>query len=187
MYATNDFRKGLKIELDKVPFQIVDFQHVSPGKGSAFTRTKLKNMLNGNVIERTFKSGDKVDRANIEQREMQFLFRDSAGFTFMDIKNYEQMIIPETVLGEEAGYLKENVQIQVVMYNDRPIGIELPNFVDLAVAETEPGIRGDTASGGGKPAKLESGAVVNVPFHIKEGDIIRVDTRDGTYYEKVSK
>lgn len=183
----NQFRKGLKIEIEGVPYSVVDFQHVSPGKGSAFTRTKLRNMLNGNVIERTFKSNDKVDRANMEIKEMQFLYKDAVGFAFMDLKSYEQTIISDETIGEGKDFLKENIQVQVMIYNDRPIGVELPNFVELKVVRTEPGIRGDTASGGGKPATVESGAVVTVPFHIKEGDMIKVDTRDGSYNEKVNK
>lgn len=187
MYATNQFRKGLKIELDGVPFQIVDFQHVSPGKGGSFTRTKLKNMLNQNVIERTFKSGDKVDRANTEQKEMQFLYGDNEGYHFMNTANYEQVALSKEQLGENVGYLQENLQIQIMYFNERPIGVELPTFVELKVVDTEPAIRGDTVSGGSKPAKTEMGAVVNVPFHIKEGDIIKVDTRDGSYVEKVNR
>ncbi len=187
MYATNQFRKGLKIELDGVPFQIVDFQHVSPGKGSAFTRTKIRNMLNQNVIERTFKSGDKVDRANTEEKDMQFLYRDASGFNFMDTSSYEQLILQEEILADAKGYLQENCQIKIMLFNERPIGVELPTFVVLKVVETEPGIRGDTVSGGSKPAKLEAGAVVNVPMHITEGDLVKVDTRDGSYVEKANK
>jgi len=187
MYETRQFRKGLKLELDGVPFQIVDFQHISPGKGSAFTRTKLRNLLNQNVIERTFKSGDKVSKADVVQREMQFLYKDSDGAHFMDTTSYEQIILNDTLLGTEAGYLKENITCGVLLYNDRPIGLELPTFVELKVVTTDPGFRGDTVSGGGKPAKVESGATIMVPFHINEGDVIKVDTRDGSYAEKVNR
>lgn len=187
MYATNQFRKGLKIELDGVPFQIVDFQHVSPGKGGSFTRTKLRNLINQNVIERTFKSGDKVPPANSEDREMQFLYGGGDGFHFMDAKTYEQISVPQEVLGEQSGFLQENCIVKVTYINDRPTAVELPTFVELKVVDTEPSIRGDTVSGGSKPAKLEPGGTVTVPMHIKEGDLIRVDTRDASYVEKVNK
>ena len=184
MYATNQFRKGLKVELDGTPYQIVDFQHVSPGKGSAFTRTKLKNMLNQNVIERTFKSGDKVHKANTEEKEMQYLYHDSEGYHFMNMANYEQVALSKEVLGDSVGFLQENLVIKVMYFNERPIGIDLPTFVVLKVVDTEPAFRGDTVSGGTKPAKLETGATVAVPFHIQEGDVIKVDTRDSSYVEK---
>lgn len=187
MYATNEFRKGLKIEIEGHPYQIVEFQHVSPGKGSAFTRTKLKSMLNQNILERTFKSGDKVDRANTDQREMQYLYADSAGCHFMDTANYEQLTIQREQLGDSVNYLQENCEVQVTLYNDRPIGVELPTFVELTVTRTDPAFKGDTVSGGSKPAVMNTGATVNVPFHIKEGDMLRIDTRDGSYVEKVNK
>jgi len=186
MYATNQFRKGLKVEIDGVPYQIMDFQHVSPGKGSAFTRTKLKNMLTQNLVEKTFKSVEKLHPANTDDRDMQYLFQDAEGFHFMDMQSYDQMNLSADILGDSSGFLQENLQIKVTLFNDRPIGIELPNFVELRVAETDPAFKGDTVSGGTKPAKLETGAFVNVPFHIKEGDILRIDTRDGTYSEKVN-
>lgn len=187
MYATNQFRKGLKIEIDGVPFQIVDFQHVSPGKGSAFTRTKLRNMLNQNVTEVTFKSGDKVDRADTAEREMQYLYADAEGYHFMESATYEQVCLSKELLGEDTGYLQENSTIKVTYFNDRPIGVELPTFVILKVVRTDPSFRGDTVTGGGKPATLDSGATVTVPFHISEGDMIKVDTRDGSYVEKANK
>jgi elongation factor P len=187
MYATNQFRKGLKVEIEGIPYEIVDFQHVSPGKGRAFTRTKLKNMLNQNVIERTITSGDKVDQANTEQREMQFLYRDAAGYNFMNQANYEQVTISEEALGNTKDFLQENLVIKIMYFNERPIGVELPTFVQLKVAETDPAFKGDTVTGGTKPAKLETGAVVQVPFHIKEGDLLKIDTRDYTYSEKVNK
>ena len=187
MYATNQFRKGLKIEIEGVPYQIVDFQHVSPGKGGAFTRTKIRNMLNMNVIERTFKSGDKVDRANTEERDMQYLYKDAAGYHFMNTANYDQVALSEEALADNVGFLQENLTIKVTYFNERPIGIELPTFVELKITRTEPGVRGDTVSGGSKPATLETGATVNVPFHISEGDVIKVDTRDSSYVEKVNR
>ncbi len=187
MFATNQFRKGLKLEFDGVPFEIVDFQHVSPGKGSAFTRTKLRNLINQNVTERTFRSGDKVDAANIEQREMQYLFKDAEGYHFMNTATYDQVALSPETMTEAKDYLMEQLLIQVLYYNERPIGVQLPTFVELRVARTDPAFKGDTVTGGGKPATMESGAVVTVPFHISEGDLLRIDTRDGSYSEKVNR
>ncbi len=186
-YATNQFRKGLKIEIEKVPYEIVDFQHVSPGKGRAFTRTKVKNMLNGNVTEKTITSGDKVDGANMEQVEMQFLYKDSAGYNFMNQSTYDQVVIQEETLGDSKNLLQENLVVQVMYYNDRPLAVELPTFVILKIVETDPAFKGDTVTGGTKPAKLETGATVQVPFHLKEGDMIKVDTREVSYVEKANK
>lgn len=186
MYATNQFRKGLKVDIEGVPYEIVDFQHVSPGKGRAFTRTKLKNMLNGNVTEKTITSGDKLDRANTEQKEMQYLYKDAEGFHFMNQENYEQVVLQDEVMGSAKDFLQENLQIQVMYFNERPIGIELPTFVILKIIETTGSFKGDTV-GGTKPAKLETGAVVQVPFHVKEGEAIKVDTRDYSYIEKANK
>lgn len=186
MYATNQFRKGLKVEIEGTPYEIVDFQHVSPGKGRAFTRTKLKNMLNQNVIERTITSGDKLDRANTEEREMQYLYRDAEGFHFMNQANYDQVALSEEQLGSGKDFLQENLVIKVMYFNERPIGIELPTFVTLKVTETTSAFKGDTV-GGTKPATLETGAVVQVPFHIKEGDVLKIDTRDSSYVEKANK
>ena len=187
MYATNQFRKGLKLEIDATPYRIVDFQHVSPGKGGAFTRTKLKNMLNGNVVEKTFKSGEKIARANTEDKEMQYLYSDGEGYHFMDTSSYEQVPLREDHLGEDVGYLQEGIKVNVTFYNDRPIGVDLPNMVELKIVETDPAFKGDTVSGGTKPAKTEAGAVVQVPFHLKEGDVIKIDTRENKYVEKVNK
>ncbi len=187
VYATNQFKKNVKLEIDGIPYQIVDFQHVSPGKGSAFTRTKLKNLLNQNVIEMTFKSGEKIAAANTEMKQMQYLYKDNDGYTFMDTTSYEQVALSEAQLGDNVGFLQENLQIQVLYYNDRPITVELPTFVDLKIVQTDPVFRGDTVTGGTKPAKLETGATVSVPFHILEGDVIKVDTRDSSYVEKVSR
>ena len=187
MYATNQFRKGLKVEIDGIPYEIVDFQHVSPGKGRAFTRTKLKNMLNQNVIERTITSGDKLDQANTEQKEMQYLYRDAEGYHFMNQATYDQVVLNNEQLGAGKDFLQENLAIKVMYFNERPIGVELPTFVSLKIVETDPAFRGDTVTGGTKPAKLETGASVQVPFHLKEGDVIKVDTRDYRYVEKVNK
>jgi elongation factor P len=187
MYATNEFRKGLKVEIDGTPFEIVDFQHVSPGKGRAFTRTKLRNMINQNVIERTITSGDKLARANTEEQEVQFLYSDTQGFHFMNKENYEQFQLTEEQLGNAKDFLTENQELKVMFFNERAIGVELPSHVVLKVVETDPAFKGDTVTGGSKPAKLAPGAVVQVPFHIKEGDLIKVDTREYKYIEKANK
>ncbi len=187
MYATNQFRKGLKVEIEGIPYEIIDFQHVSPGKGRAFTRTKLKNMLNQNVIERTITSGDKVDRANTEQIEVQYLYKDADGYTFMNQSNYEQVVLSPPQLGDAKDFLQENCVIQIMFFNERPIGVELPTFVSLKVIETDPAFKGDTVTGGTKPARVETGATIQVPYHIKEGDTLKIDTRDYKYVEKVSK
>jgi elongation factor P len=186
-YATNQFRKGLKIEFEKVPYEIIDFQHVSPGKGRAFTRTKVKNMLNGNVTEKTITSGDKVDAADTEQVEMQYLYKDPAGYNFMNQVTFDQSVIQEEILGDAKEFLQENLVIQVMYYNGRPIGVELPTFVILQVTETDPASKGDTVTGGTKPAKVETGASIQVPFHCKEGDFIKIDTRTKSYVEKANK
>jgi elongation factor P len=187
MYATNQFRKGLKVEIEGVPYEIIDFQHVSPGKGRAFTRTKLKNMLNQNVTEKTITSGDKLDQANTEQKEMQFLYKDAAGYNFMNQADYDQVVITEEFLGDAKDFLMEGLVVNIMYFNERPIGVDLPTFVIAEVTETDPAFKGDTVTGGSKPAKIKSGATVQVPFHIKEGDVIKVDTRDYTYVEKANK
>jgi elongation factor P len=187
MYVTNQFRKGLKIELEGVPFSIVDFQFVSPGKGGAFVRTKLKNMLNGNVIERTFKSGDKVDKPDLEQHEFQYLYKEGEHFVFMNQANYEQVPLDAAVLGDGKDFLKEGIVAQVLFFNGKAIGVDLPTFVELTIVETDPGFKGDTVSGATKPAKVETGATIYVPLHIKEGDVVKVDTRDYSYSEKVNR
>jgi elongation factor P len=187
MIATNEFRKGAKVEIEGVPYEIVDFQHVSPGKGRAFTRTKLRNLLNQNVIERTITSGDKLDRANLQQIEMQYLYRDAEGYHFMNQSTYDQVALSEEFLGLAKDFLQENLEVQVMYFNERPIGIELPTFVVLKIVETDPAFKGDTVTGGTKPARLETGAMVQVPFHLKEGDHIKVDTRDSSYVEKTTK
>jgi elongation factor P len=185
MYTTAEFKKGLKIELEGKPFLIVDFQHVKPGKGGAFVRTKLKNMINGRVIDQTFRSGEKVGRPDMEEKEMQYLYRDGDNFVFMDNTNYEQVYLPKDQIGEQSQFLQENINIKLLYFNKEPLGLELPNFVELKVTNTDPGFKGDTATGGNKPATLETGAVIQVPLFIAEGDRIRVDTRTGSYMERV--
>lgn len=187
MYDTREFRRGLKVLINNDPWSIVDFQHVNPGKGAAFTRTKVKNMRTGQVIEQNIKSGDKLEKPDVEERNVQFLYADADSFHFMDTANYEQIALSNADVGETKNYLVENSIIKVVFFNGRPIGVETDIFVELKVAETTAGVRGDTATGGSKPAKLETGLVINVPFHINEGDVLRIDTREGTYIERVNK
>jgi elongation factor P len=185
MYSTPDFRKGLKIELNGEPFSIVDFLHVKPGKGGAFVRTTLKSLFTGNVIDRTFRSGEKIDKPNLEEKEMQYLYESDGQFHFMDNETYEQSYLTQDQLGEARNYLQENVSVTVLFHNDKPIGVEVPMFVELKVATAEPGLKGDTAGGATKPATLETGMVVQVPLFINEGDVLRIDTRTGKYMERV--
>ncbi|MDA8087314.1 MAG: elongation factor P [Nitrospiraceae bacterium] len=185
MYSTSDFRKGMKIVYKGEPCEIVDFQHVKMGRGGAVIRTKMKNLKTGNVLEDTFRSGDKFDRPELEQKAMQYLYFQDGLYYFMDTESYEQVPFTEGQLGDSRLFLKENTVASVLSYKGVPIGVELPTFVELQIAETEPGYKGDTAAGGYKPAKLETGATVKVPFHINVGDKIRVDTRTGEYVERV--
>jgi elongation factor P len=185
MYSTTDFRKGLKIEIAGEPYIIVDFQHVKPGKGGAFVRTRLKSLLTGNVIDQTFRSGDRVDKPDLEEREMQFLYETGGEYHFMDTHTFEQLFLTADQMGESKDFLKENLVIKALFHNKRPIGIEVPMFVELKVVRSEPGVKGDTASGATKPATLESGAVIQVPLFVGEGDIIRVDTRTREYITRV--
>ncbi len=185
MYSTAEFKKGLKIEVEGTPYIIVDFQHVKPGKGGAFVRTKLKNLINGRVTDQTFRSGEKVEKPDIMEREMQYLYREGDRYCMMDNETYEQIMLTEEQVGEARLYLIENLNVEVLFYNQEPLAVELPNFVELAIAQTEPGVRGDTAAGGTKPAVLESGATIQVPLFLNEGDRVKVDTRTGTYIERV--
>ncbi|MFP2960136.1 elongation factor P [Myxococcus sp. 1LA] len=183
---TSEFRKGLKIEIDGEPFEIVDFQHVKPGKGSAFVRTTIRSLLTGRVLQPTLKSGEKVGKPDIEEKDMQYLYVQGEEFYFMDTRNYEQTFLGEKVLGEAKNFLKENINVSVLFYNGKAIGVTLPNSVDLKVTQCDPGIRGDTVSGALKPAVLETGYSVNVPLFIEEGDVLKIDTRDGKYLTRVA-
>jgi elongation factor P len=185
MYFTADFRKGLKIEIDGEPYVIVDFQHVKPGKGGAFVRTRLKSLLSGNVVEQTFRSGDRVDKPDLEEREMQFLYETGGEYHFMDTTTFEQLFLTAEQMGESKDFLKENLVIKALFHNKRPIGVEVPMFVELKVVKSDPGMRGDTATGATKPATLESGAVIQVPLFVEEGDTLRVDTRTREYITRV--
>ncbi len=181
MLSTTDFRRGLKIEMDGVPYEIVDFLHVKPGKGGAFIRTKLKNMINGRVVENTFRSGEKMVKPDLESKDMQYLYREAEDFVFMDMESYEQMHAGAAQLGEKGGYLKDGMELKMLLYKGQPLDIDLPASVVLEVSETEPGVKGDTVSGATKPAQLETGITVNVPLFINIGDKIKVDTRSGEY------
>jgi len=184
MISTNDFRTGVTIEIDGGVWQVVDFQHVKPGKGAAFVRTKLKNLQTGAVIERTFNAGEKIPRAHVDRRQMQYLYESDGQYYFMDNETYEQISLTSEQLGNSINFMKENMNIDVLFFQGSVIGVELPNSVELVVVETDPGIRGDTATGGSKPAKLETGYVVRVPLFINEGDVLRIDTRTGEYIER---
>ncbi len=184
MYSTTDFKKGLKVEIDGTPYVITDFLHVKPGKGGAFVRTKLKNLLTGRVIDQTFRSGEKIKKPDLMERQMQYLYRQDDNFYMMDNETFEQIFITADQMGEAALFLSENLNVQVLFFNQQPVTVELPTFVELTVAETEPGVRGDTAAGGSKPATLQTGAVIQVPLFINEGDRIKVDTRTGEYIER---
>jgi elongation factor P len=185
MVSVSDLRTGLTIEIDNDVYSVVEFQHVKPGKGAAFVRTKLKNVKTGGVVEKTFNAGEKVPKAHVDRREMQYLYNDGLSYTFMDNANYEQMELSKEQLGDTLKWIKENMSIHILLYQGKSIGIEPPTFVELEVVETAPGIKGDTASGGTKPAKVETGAVVNVPFFVNVGDKLQIDTRNGSYLKRV--
>jgi elongation factor P len=185
MYSTAEFKKGLKVELDGVPYIIVDFQHVKPGKGGAFVRTKLKSLLTGRVLDQTFRSGEKVKRPDLVEREMQYLYGEGDGFYMMDNETFEQIMLTTEQVGEARLYMTENMNVEILFFNQQPVAVEVPLFVELTVSQTEPGVKGDTAAGGTKPATLESGLTLQVPLFINEGDQVKVDTRTGTYIERV--
>ncbi|MGD0621655.1 MAG: elongation factor P [Thermacetogeniaceae bacterium] len=184
MISTNDFRTGLTIEVERDVWTVVDFQHVKPGKGSAFVRCKLKNLRTGGVVERTFRAGEKLLRAHLERREMQYLYREGDSFVLMDNETYEQTSLSGEQLGDNVKYLKENMNLYLLTHADSLIGVELPNTVELEVVATDPGLRGDTATGGTKPATLETGLIIQVPLFIGAGTVIKVDTRSGEYLER---
>jgi elongation factor P len=182
---TSQFRNGLKVEIDGEPYVMTYFQHVKPGKGGAFVRTKIKNLRTGRVLERTFRSGERVDEAEVEDKKMQYLYQDGEQFIFMDQEAYDQIPFTAAQIGDARKYLKENLDVDVVFWRGKPINIELPPFITAVVSQCDPGLKGDTASGATKPATLETGAVVQVPLFIKEGESIRVDTRTNVYVERV--
>ena len=184
MISTNEFKTNLTVTIDGDAWQVVEFQHVKPGKGAAFVRAKMRNLCTGSVVERTFNAGERLPEARIDRREMQYLYQDGDKYVFMDNENYEQMELNKEQLGIGINFLKENMEVKVVIYESRVLGVELPNTVELTVVKTDPGIRGDTATGGSKPATMDTGYVVKVPLFINEGDVLRIDTRSGDYIER---
>ncbi len=184
-YSTNEFKSGLKIILDNDPHTIVENEFVKPGKGQAFSRVKVRNLLTGRVIERTFKSGDSVEAADVFEKDLQYLYSDGEFWHFMDPESFEQFAADKQVIGDAAQWLKEEDTCQATLWNGAPITITPPNFVELKVVETDPGLKGDTSGSGGKPAHLETGATVRVPLFVQEGEVIRVDTRSGEYMSRV--
>ncbi|MXQ55111.1 elongation factor P [Shimazuella alba] len=184
MISVNDFKTGLTIEIDNDVWSVIEFQHVKPGKGAAFVRSKLRNLRNGNIQEKTFRAGEKVQKALVETRRMQYLYESGGDYTFMDNETYDQISLTEERLEYELNFLQENMEVQIVSYKGETIGIQLPNTVELEVVETDPGIRGDTATGGNKPAKLSTGFTVQVPLFVNVGDRLIVDTRSGAYVSR---
>jgi elongation factor P len=182
--ATADFKNGMTLDLDDGLFSLVEFQHVKPGKGGAFVRTTLKNVRNGAVVERTFRAGERMERAIIDKREMQLLYRDGNDYVFMDNATYDQLNVPAATLGDVANFLVDSATAQLMMYGDEIIGVELPASVELTIAETEPGVQGDRVSGAKKPATLETGLVVQVPLFINPGERVKVDTRSGEFISR---
>ncbi|NLY11968.1 MAG: elongation factor P [Firmicutes bacterium] len=184
MISVNDLRTGLTIELEGAVYSVVEFLHVKPGKGAAFVRTKLKNIETGSVQERTFRAGEKVARAHVETRQMQYLYNSGDEYFFMDMENYDQITLSKDDLGDAPKYLLENMTIGIQFYKNRAIGVELPNTVELKVVDTEPGFKGDTAQGATKPATLETGITIQVPLFVEIGTVVKVDTRTGEYLSR---
>lgn len=184
MITAGEFRNGATFELDNNVFQVVEFQHVKPGKGAAFVRTKLKNVITGATVERTFNPTDKMPKAHIERKDMQYLYNDGDLYYFMDVETFEQMPISATTLGDSLKFVKENDVVKILSFKNNIFGVEPPTFVELVITETEPGFKGDTATGANKPAIVETGATIKVPLFINQGDKVRVDTRTGEYLER---
>ncbi|MCL6590563.1 MAG: elongation factor P [Firmicutes bacterium] len=187
MISVTDFKTGMTIEVDGNLYTVVEFMHVKPGKGAAFVRSKLKNVKTGFTVERTFNSNEKVEVARIDFREMQYLYKSDDDYTFMDTETYEQLTLNVSKMGDAPKYLKENMLVEIQLYQNEVLGVQLPNTVELEVVETDPNFKGDTSTGGSKPATLETGVVVNVPFFIERGDILQIDTRTNQYLKRVNK
>jgi len=187
MYSASDLRKGLKIEINGEPYEIVDFQFVKPGKGQALYRCKIKNLLTGATLDKTFRAADKIGRPDLEERDMIYSYQEGNYYVFMDAQTYEQVHVPAEQLGIKQYFLDENMEVKILFHNGRPIDISLPFFVEKKIARTEPGVRGDTATNVTKPAWLDNGYELQVPLFINEGDIVRIDTRTGKYVDRVSK
>lgn len=182
--STADFKNGLTIEYEGNVYQIVEFQHVKPGKGGAFVRSRLRNLMTGNTVEKTWRAGDKMDSALVERRNVEFLYRQGDDLVFMDMNDYEQMQLPVKQVGDAINFLKDNTPVQLITWKGQLLNIELPQTMEFTITQTDPGLKGDTAQGGSKPATLETGAVVTVPLFVNEGEVIRVDTRTGQYLER---
>ncbi len=185
MISVNDLKTGLTLDIDGKLWSVVEFLHVKPGKGAAFVRTKLKNVETGQVVEKTFRAGEKVAKAMLDRREMQYLYKEGNDLVMMDLESYEQLPVPSDTIGDGIKYLKENMTVQILMHDSKIIGIDLPNFVELEVIDTPPAEKGNTAQGGSKPATLEGGAIVNVPFFIQVGDVLKIDTRTNEFLSRI--
>jgi len=185
LISTSEFRKGTKIEYKEDPYEIIDFQHVKMARGGAIVRSKIKNLRTGSIIEGTFKGGERFNTPQLEEKTMQYLYKQADTYFFMDMESYEQSSLTAGQLGDSKRFLRENMEVRVLYYRGSPITVELPMFVELKIVQTAPDIRGDTATGGSKPAVLETGAIIKVPLHLKEADVVKVDTRTGEYIERV--
>lgn len=185
MISAGEFRNGITVEIDGNVYQILEFQHVKPGKGAAFVRTKLKNIISGGVVEKTFRPTEKFPKAHIDRKDMQYLYRDGVLYNFMDVDTYDQIALDEEVVGDALKFVKENETVKICSYNGNVFSVEPPLFVELTITETEPGFKGDTAQGATKPATVETGAVVMVPLFVNEGDVLKIDTRTGEYLSRV--
>ncbi|MGP1579550.1 MAG: elongation factor P [Wolinella sp.] len=184
-YSMGDLKKGLKVELEGVPYRITEYQHVKPGKGAAFVRVKMKSFLDGRVLEKTFHAGDKCEEPNLQERSMQYLYHDGDLFQFMDVESYEQIALSEDQVGDVARWMIDGMGVSVLFHNGKAISVDVPQVVELKIIETPPNFKGDTSSGSRKPATLETGAVIQIPYHVLEGDMVRVNTELGEYIEKV--
>lgn len=185
MISAGDFKNGVTVEIDGNIYQILEFQHVKPGKGAAFVRTKLKNIISGGVVEKTFRPTEKFPKAHIDRKDMQYLYRDGDLFNFMDVETYDQIALNEDVVGDSLKFVKENEVVKICSHNGNVFSVEPPLFVELAITETEPGFKGDTAQGDTKPATVETGAIVMVPLFVEQGDVLKIDTRSGEYLSRV--
>ena len=185
MISAGDFKNGVTVEIDGNIYQILEFQHVKPGKGAAFVRTKLKNIISGGVVEKTFRPTEKFPKAHIDRKDMQYLYRDGDLFNFMDVETYDQIALNEDVVGDSLEFVKENEVVKICSHNGNVFSVEPPLFVELAITETEPGFKGDTAQGATKPATVETGAIVMVPLFVEQGDVLKIDTRSGEYLSRV--
>lgn len=187
MISTSDFKKGLKLVFEGQPYEITDFEHIKPGKGNQFSRVKLRHLIKNNNLEKTIKSGEKFEQPDVLYSDYNFLYQDDSGYNFMNPESFDQITLMDAELGDSKNFLMENMRVKVLFLDEKPCSIEIPNTVNLTVSETVPGVKGNTVTGATKPATLETGLVVNVPLHIKEGDILKIDTRSSDYLERVNK